>query len=127
MLNFQGPGSRVCDGLSRREILKIGGLGAFGASIGLPTTRATAATTGRAADPWLLNAKPSPEGLTIDEITLPAALSPERLIGRRDLLDRLGRSLDRFSHEPVARAMDSQAKQAIDLFRSPQARAAFRL
>lgn len=273
MLNFQGPGSRVCDGLTRREILKIGGLGAFGASIGLPSARASTTATGRAkscivlflfggpaqhstwdpkpnapaevrgpfapiatkapgitiselmpqtanvadklcilravstgdnahsssgyymltgrphqptnfenakpgapndapvlgalygkvaggstagpravtlphrivntdgsvwpgqdagylgraADPWLLNAKPSPEGLSIDEITLPVALSPERLIERRELLDRLGRSLDHIDREPVARAMNSQAKQALDLFRSPQARAAFRL
>ena len=82
---------------------------------------------GRAADPWLLHAKPSAEGLSVDEITLPASLAPERVVERMDLLERLARGLDSFDHDPIARALDVQARQAIDLFRSPKARAAFRL
>jgi hypothetical protein len=36
MLRFLGPGTRLCDGRSRREILRVGGLGLFGAGLGLP-------------------------------------------------------------------------------------------
>ncbi len=35
MLRFLGPGSRLCDGLSRREVLRVGGLGLFGGGLGL--------------------------------------------------------------------------------------------
>ena len=34
MLSFRGPGDRLCDGLSRREWLRVGGL--LGGSLGLP-------------------------------------------------------------------------------------------
>ncbi len=33
MLNIHGPGSRLCDGITRREALCIGGLSAFGLSL----------------------------------------------------------------------------------------------
>ncbi len=36
MLRFLGEGSRLCDGRSRREILRVGGLGLLGAGLGLP-------------------------------------------------------------------------------------------
>lgn len=35
MLNFTAPNGRLCEGLRRRDILRIGSLGAFGAGIGL--------------------------------------------------------------------------------------------
>lgn len=35
MLNILGPQSRLCDGISRREMLRVGGLGAFGLSLPL--------------------------------------------------------------------------------------------
>ena len=35
MLRLLGPGARLCDGLNRREVLRIGGLGAFGAGLSL--------------------------------------------------------------------------------------------
>ena len=35
MLRFLGRGSRLCDGLNRREILRVGSLGALGSSFGL--------------------------------------------------------------------------------------------
>lgn len=35
MLTFLGPGGRLCDGQTRREILRVGGLGAFGLAGGL--------------------------------------------------------------------------------------------
>jgi hypothetical protein len=33
MLNIQGPGSRLCDGITRREVLRVGGLSAFGLTL----------------------------------------------------------------------------------------------
>ena len=33
MLNIHGGGARLCDGLTRREVLRIGGLGAFGLTL----------------------------------------------------------------------------------------------
>lgn len=82
---------------------------------------------GRSADPWLLNAKPAAEGLAIEEIALASGLSPERVIGRRDLLDRLGATLETLERAPVARALDVRGRQALDLLQSPKARRAFRL
>ncbi len=53
MLRFLGPGARLCDGLSRREILRVGGLGLLGAGLSLPDLAASAAATqggGESAD-----------------------------------------------------------------------------
>jgi hypothetical protein len=36
MLRFLGPGARLCDGHTRREVLRVGGLGLFGAGLTLP-------------------------------------------------------------------------------------------
>jgi hypothetical protein len=36
MLRLLGPGARLCDGLSRREALRVGGLGLLGAGLSLP-------------------------------------------------------------------------------------------
>jgi len=33
MLNIVGPGARLCDGITRREVLRVGGLGAFGLAL----------------------------------------------------------------------------------------------
>ena len=53
MLRLLGPASRLCDGVSRREVLRIGGLGVFGAGLNLPDLARAAEsesdTEGRAA------------------------------------------------------------------------------
>ncbi|MHC5539484.1 DUF1501 domain-containing protein, partial [Singulisphaera rosea] len=36
MIRFLGPGSRLCDGLNRREVLRIGSLGLVGSGLSLP-------------------------------------------------------------------------------------------
>ncbi len=48
MLNLTAAGGRLCEGLRRRDILRIGSLGALGAGIGLPELMASGGTTGRA-------------------------------------------------------------------------------
>ena len=35
MFRLLGPGTRLCDGLTRREVLRIGGLGVLGAGLNL--------------------------------------------------------------------------------------------
>src|SRR5438552_9072181 len=45
MLSIQSSGARLCDGLTRREMLRVGGLGTLGLSLpALLRERATAAT-----------------------------------------------------------------------------------
>ena len=82
---------------------------------------------GRAADPWLLNARLNQEGGTIQEISLPSEIDSGRLGRRRDLLDNLQRRLDALDRRPSLGTFDEQACQAFDLLGSPQARRAFRL
>ena len=78
---------------------------------------------GRARDPWLLNARLTPEGLRVQEIDLPDSLDPARLDRRKALLDRL----DSLHHAPAAAAFDNHTRRAFDLLRSSRARDAFRL
>jgi hypothetical protein len=82
---------------------------------------------GRASDPWLLNARLSPAGDTIQEITLPADIDRGRLVRRRHLLDDLQRRLDALDQGRSFRTFDEQECQAFDLLGSSQARRAFRL
>jgi hypothetical protein len=81
---------------------------------------------GRAADPWLLNGRLTPEGYRIREIDLPADLDPARLVQRIGLLDRIERRLD--AEDPGAPdAFDEHSRRAFDLLRSSGARRAFDL
>jgi hypothetical protein len=82
---------------------------------------------GHARDPWLLNAKLTPEGYRIDEISLPESLDPERIVRRKDLLDRMARGLDLLDRDPTSRLFDERAREAFDLLRAPEARQAFEL
>src|SRR5213079_3052986 len=64
---------------------------------------------GRARDPWLLNALLTPEGYRIQEIELPAELDAGRVGRRRDLGERLGRSLDVLERDPAASLFDEHS------------------
>lgn len=80
---------------------------------------------GRACDPWLLNARLSGEGSTIQEIALPAEIDQVRLGHRRELLDNLQRRLDGLGSS--VGTFDAQSRQAFELLGSSQTRRAFRL
>jgi hypothetical protein len=82
---------------------------------------------GRSQDPWLLNARLTPEGYRIQEIDLPADLDPSRMGRRKSLLDRLHRGMDVLAQDRTANLFDGQTRQAFDLLSSPPARRAFRL
>jgi hypothetical protein len=81
---------------------------------------------GRAADPWLLNARLSPEGYRIQEIDLPADLDPTRLGARMSLLDRIERGLDASPSDTVD-PFDEHSRRAFDLLQSSGSRRAFDL
>ena len=72
---------------------------------------------GRSADPWLLNARLTPEGYRIQEIDLPADIDPGRLGRRKGLLDRLGRGLDDLGRDAAAELLDGHTRRAFDLLR----------
>ena len=82
---------------------------------------------GRSADPWLLNARLTPEGYRIQEIDLPANIDPGRLGRRIDLLDRVQHGLDDLGRDAAAELLDGHTRRAFDLLRSSEARRAFRL
>ncbi len=82
---------------------------------------------GRTSDPWLLNARLTPEGYTIQEFDLPADIDHIRLGRRRDLLDGIHRELDTLHHISPAETFDERTRQAFDLLGSSGARQAFRL
>ena len=82
---------------------------------------------GRAADPWLLNAKATPEGYRVQEIDLPTDLDPARMVRRMDLIDGFRRSLDELDRDPAAKLLDEQTRRAFSLLGSSSARRAFKI
>src|SRR5262249_36429854 len=79
---------------------------------------------GAAYDPFILAADPNEPNFRVESVGLPADVSPDRLEGRRALLEqyeRLRRSLDR------AQAVDPLRHKAFDLLTSPRTRDAFDL
>ncbi|WZO96271.1 DUF1501 domain-containing protein [Isosphaeraceae bacterium EP7] len=49
MLRFLGPSSRLCDGLTRREILRVGGLGLLGSGLNIADLARAGVAGGRAS------------------------------------------------------------------------------
>jgi hypothetical protein len=82
---------------------------------------------GRSSDPWLLNARLTPEGYRIAEFNLPADIDQIRVTRRRDLLGALRRELETLERDPSAAALDEQARQAFEILSSSGARRAFHL
>ena len=56
---------------------------------------------GRAGDPWLLNAKDTPEGYRVREIDLPTDLDPSRVGRRMALIDGFRKGLDALDRDPA--------------------------
>jgi hypothetical protein len=82
---------------------------------------------GRSADPWLLNARLTPDGYRIQELDLPANIDPGRLERRIGLLDRVQHRLDGLGRDAGADLLNGHTRRAFDLLRSGEARRAFRL
>ncbi len=82
---------------------------------------------GRSSDPWLLNARLTPEGYRVGEVDLPAYLGSDQLARRRDLMGQLGRGLNAPDRDPTATLFDEHTRRAFDLLGSSASRRAFRL
>ncbi len=82
---------------------------------------------GRAADPWLLNARLTSSGYAIQEFDLPPDIDPLRIRRRRDLMGGIHRMLDTLDRDPTSASFDQQSRQAFDLLGSSGTRQAFRL
>jgi hypothetical protein len=78
---------------------------------------------GASADPlWILK-DPNAADFAVPELTLPADLPPERLVGRRELLDRLTAPLA----DRRAAALDEFQQRALDLLTGEATRRALRI
>ncbi len=77
---------------------------------------------GHSSDPWILNARLSPEGYLIQEIMLPADLDHNRLASRKRVLDEIERGLDLPVRVPSSGTFHDQARKAFDVLGSSQAR-----
>ncbi len=82
---------------------------------------------GRTSDPWLLNARLTASGYTVQEFNLPADIDHGRMRVRRDLLLQIERGLDAVHQKLPTGAFDAQSRQALDLLGSSLARRAFLL
>jgi len=81
---------------------------------------------GRDCDPWLFRCEPAAADFRIPEFSLGADDS-SRLGGRHHLLRRLDRSFAAIDRQGARSRYDRTTQQALDLLRSPRARAAFDL
>jgi hypothetical protein len=79
---------------------------------------------GDEADPWLLTCDPDSPDFKVPDIALPVDVTPERLLERRDLLQKMNRQFRQFDHASVSRWTEWQGK-AIDLLRTDEAKRAF--
>jgi hypothetical protein len=82
---------------------------------------------GRAADPWLFTCKPASPGFQIPEFNLPDEVSPDRLGGRRSLVERINQRLDAAARSDMLGQFDRQTQKAFDLLASQRSRQAFKL
>jgi hypothetical protein len=82
---------------------------------------------GRGTDPWLFTCTPASPAFQIDQFSLPAGLSPQRLQARQSLLQQVNRQLDAVERSGSLAYFDRQHQQAFDLLRSRRSRQAFRL
>ncbi len=82
---------------------------------------------GRSRDPWLLNARLSPDGYRVQEIDLPADLDPARLGRRRELLAGFDEGVIPIDAGRTAIPHDAHTRGAFDLLGSARSRRAFRL
>jgi hypothetical protein len=82
---------------------------------------------GRSADPWSILCDPNSPNFEIPGLASPGEVSPLRLRNRLTLLEQVNRSLDAAERGPAVDRFDVRSRQALDLLRAGQARAAFNL
>lgn len=82
---------------------------------------------GRSVEPWLLNCQPADASFRIDELTLNADISDNRLAHRRSLLQHVNQHLDAADRTGSRNGYGRLAEQAFDVLNSSESRQAFQL
>jgi len=82
---------------------------------------------GRSADPWSILCDPNSPNFEIPGLASSGEVPPLRLRNRLTLLEQVNRSLDAAERGPAVERFDVRSRQALDLLRAGQARAAFNL
>jgi hypothetical protein len=82
---------------------------------------------GRNAEPWLLNCKPADASFRIDELTLNAEISDDRMASRRTLLEQVNQRLDAAERTGARNGYGRLAEQAFNVLNSADSRQAFQL
>jgi hypothetical protein len=82
---------------------------------------------GRSADPWSILCDPNSPNFEIPGLAPPGEVPPLRLQNRLTLLEQVNRGLDAAERGPAIERFDVRSRQALDLLRAGQARAAFNL
>src|SRR5436305_1910596 len=123
--------TRFCDGLSRRDALRVGSAALFGSAVGLPQLLRASDAAGGSRDTSLIFVFLHGGLSTIDTLDMkpdaPAEFGGDRLTDRRALLD----TVDRFHRAAEARANQHAGAvatfrdRAFDLMTSPAAKRAF--
>lgn len=82
---------------------------------------------GRAAEPWLMNCAPGDANFRIQEFSLNADVSDQRILDRRSLLQLVNRQFDQHLATGIPQTYGRYAQQALDLLASNASRQAFDL
>jgi hypothetical protein len=78
-------------------------------------------------DPWQITDDPSKPGFRVQNLSLPAGFSLERLQARQTLLARVNQQQDRLSRMPVTQSLADQQRAAFTLLTSGSFGSAFQL
>lgn len=82
---------------------------------------------GKAHDPlWVLR-DPNASGFNVTELTLPAGVGPDRVVGRREVMSQLAALSSLTERVEAVRGMSTYQTRAVDLLTSPATRRAFAL
>lgn len=82
---------------------------------------------GRSVEPWLLNCRPADASFRIDELTLNAEISDQRLGHRRSLLQQVNQRLDEIDRSGNRDGYGRLTEQAFNVLNSAESRQAFQL
>lgn len=82
---------------------------------------------GRSVEPWLLNCQPAAPNFRIDELTLNAEISDQRLATRRALLQQVDQRLSEIDRNGSSGGYGRLTEQAFNVLNSSDSRRAFEL
>jgi len=80
---------------------------------------------GSHADPWLVTCDPNAPDFRVPDLALPAELTAERFVQRKNFLSQLNRSLDKIQGSAALQRWGAWQDKAIDLIRAKETQNAF--